>query len=552
MNVKGEQVEPASTAVSGTLSAADKTKLDGITPGAAVASVSGTAPIASSGGTTPAISITAATTLAAGSMSAADKTKLDGITPGAAVASVGATAPCTSTGGTTPNIGFNVTGDISWNTHKITSLDTPTADTDAANKTYIDQTIQVVPTITARNNITSAQVGMMVNVLDNGAGVTVLYMLTALPASTSSNWVPYGIDATLLIAGDGRDGDLAPGFGTLTLTQDSFYNTVTPKTDGTDIIVCHGYRLRIRSCDLTGCPAGTIIDWPKSTLNGSIGAAQTTGGAPGGSNFQSEGTLGEGQAGSTGGAGGTGNGVQAAAPAALVRTGGGKAGSSGKGGNAGANTGGPLRVGTNTTPSGNTRMGDSITSSGLIQAGIDFTTFFSSHPAMGGTGGAGGGGGAGDGTQGGGGGGGGTGGGVLDVAIGVLTRDGTTAAGCIRCNAGNGGKGGTPTAGNRGGGGGAAGGGGGLAKLVTGQKLGSTCTGLFACDGGDGGNGGDGHGTGNGGNGADGGNSGYASYFDFAAGTGTSIGGVAGNSGSANTGITGGTGGTGGQARVDV
>lgn len=53
--------------------------------GGSVTSVSGTAPIASSGGTTPAISITAATTSAAGSMSAADKTKLDGIQAGAQV-----------------------------------------------------------------------------------------------------------------------------------------------------------------------------------------------------------------------------------------------------------------------------------------------------------------------------------------------------------------------------------------------------------------------------------------------------------------------------------
>jgi hypothetical protein len=44
-----------------------------------VTSVSGTAPIVSSGGATPAISITAATSGAAGSMSAADKTKLDAI-----------------------------------------------------------------------------------------------------------------------------------------------------------------------------------------------------------------------------------------------------------------------------------------------------------------------------------------------------------------------------------------------------------------------------------------------------------------------------------------
>ncbi len=44
-----------------------------------VTSVTGTTPIVSSGGTTPAISINAATTSAAGSMSATDKTKLDGL-----------------------------------------------------------------------------------------------------------------------------------------------------------------------------------------------------------------------------------------------------------------------------------------------------------------------------------------------------------------------------------------------------------------------------------------------------------------------------------------
>jgi len=47
--------------------------------GTSVTSVTGTTPIVSSGGTTPAISISAATTSAAGSMSASDKSKLDGI-----------------------------------------------------------------------------------------------------------------------------------------------------------------------------------------------------------------------------------------------------------------------------------------------------------------------------------------------------------------------------------------------------------------------------------------------------------------------------------------
>lgn len=70
------------------LTSAERTKLAGITAGAAVAAVTGTAPIVSSGGTSPAISITAATTSAAGSMSASDKSKLDGIAAGAEVNTV--------------------------------------------------------------------------------------------------------------------------------------------------------------------------------------------------------------------------------------------------------------------------------------------------------------------------------------------------------------------------------------------------------------------------------------------------------------------------------
>jgi hypothetical protein len=73
--------------------------------GGTVTAVTGTAPIVSSGGATPAISITPATDVAAGSLSAADKTKLDGITPGAAVAAVTGTAPIVITGtATNPNV----------------------------------------------------------------------------------------------------------------------------------------------------------------------------------------------------------------------------------------------------------------------------------------------------------------------------------------------------------------------------------------------------------------------------------------------------------------
>jgi len=57
----------------------------GEAPATGVTSVSGTAPIVSSGGATPAISISAATTSADGSMSSADKIKLNGIATGAEV-----------------------------------------------------------------------------------------------------------------------------------------------------------------------------------------------------------------------------------------------------------------------------------------------------------------------------------------------------------------------------------------------------------------------------------------------------------------------------------
>ena len=75
----GDVIPTAVAGVSpGLLSAADKTKIDNL--GTPVTSVTGTAPIVSTGTTTPAISISAATTSDPGSMSAADKLKLNNAT----------------------------------------------------------------------------------------------------------------------------------------------------------------------------------------------------------------------------------------------------------------------------------------------------------------------------------------------------------------------------------------------------------------------------------------------------------------------------------------
>ena len=73
--------------------------------GGTVTSVSGTAPIASSGGNTPTISISQATTSTDGYLSSTDWNTFNNKQPaGTYVTSVSATSPVTSTGGTTPTI----------------------------------------------------------------------------------------------------------------------------------------------------------------------------------------------------------------------------------------------------------------------------------------------------------------------------------------------------------------------------------------------------------------------------------------------------------------
>lgn len=72
--LQGETGLAGATGATGPMGPAGQQGLQGLT---------GTAPITSTGGTAPAIGITAATTSEAGSMSAADKTKLDGVASGA-------------------------------------------------------------------------------------------------------------------------------------------------------------------------------------------------------------------------------------------------------------------------------------------------------------------------------------------------------------------------------------------------------------------------------------------------------------------------------------
>jgi len=96
---------PAATAsVNGYMTSTFATKLNGIGAGATVTGVTGTAPVVSSGGAAPVISMAAATASVNGYMTSTFAAKLNGITAGAAVAAVTGTAPVVSSGGTSPAI----------------------------------------------------------------------------------------------------------------------------------------------------------------------------------------------------------------------------------------------------------------------------------------------------------------------------------------------------------------------------------------------------------------------------------------------------------------
>lgn len=124
--------------------------------GGTVQSVTGTSPIQSTGGTNPVISIDTASGSQAGALSSTDWTTFNNKAPTASPTFTGTpVAPTASSSDSSTQIATTAfvksvplnsftapTGDVSLNSHKITSLATPTADTDAANKAYVDSVAQ--------------------------------------------------------------------------------------------------------------------------------------------------------------------------------------------------------------------------------------------------------------------------------------------------------------------------------------------------------------------------------------------------------------------------
>ncbi|NTW32431.1 MAG: hypothetical protein HGB12_07380, partial [Bacteroidetes bacterium] len=163
-----------------------------------ITDVSGTAPIVSSGGTTPVISINAATTSTDGSMSASDKAKLDGIATGA---EVNATHTGDATGATALTVvginGTTLSGLGTGILKNTTGTGVPSIATVTENSGALGAvtTLDMSGQLTNTNTTTSA-----LNLTGNGAGIS--FTGTGPNQITTNS----GVDLALMPGGIGNVG----------------------------------------------------------------------------------------------------------------------------------------------------------------------------------------------------------------------------------------------------------------------------------------------------------------------------------------------------------
>lgn len=344
--------------------------------------------------------------------------------------------------------------------------------------------------------------------------------------------------ANLQVFGDGRDGDIAGGAGTTTLTRDTYYRNIT-LTAGDKLILKNFKLFWSGTLDITAADAKSIIGI--ATVDGGDAAGLTAGAAP--TSSVVGGTYGLGNTGAAGKTGGTTTGVNGSVGATLALGNGGVGGASGAGG----------------TGIGGSVAGGTSAASAVITAispvyRID-TAFTRGTGLGGGTGGSTGGSGGGSVTGAAGGSGGcGTGGQVMVMFGANINRGASTPASTIYVGGGKGGAGGNSPTATSGGGGGSSGGGGGNIQLTFGALLGSTAANCIDASGGNGGNGGTGNTTGNGGNGGHGGNGGRIVKINGTTGAITLLDNtaVADTGTTAAVGTVAGTGGTGASTLMDL
>ena len=226
--------------------------------GGTVTSVTGTAPIASSGGTTPAISISQATTSTNGYLSSTDWNTFNNKQPsGTYVTSVTGTAPVVSSGGTTPAISMaaataSVNGYLTstdWNTfnNKGSGTVTSVSGTGTVNGITLTGTVTSSGSLTLGGTLSGIGNSQLTNSTISGVALGgSLFSLTAGTGVSFSAGTTYNGSAAITINATGSGGTVTsvaatvPAFLSITGSPITTSGTLAISYSGTALPAVNG------------------------------------------------------------------------------------------------------------------------------------------------------------------------------------------------------------------------------------------------------------------------------------------------------------------------